>query len=574
MSVWILWLKIEGDDKMEYPCKIVCFGDSITKGYCSRFEKQIKKEYNDLQIDVINAGVVSETSVDGLQRLNHVIALEPDIVVVGFGMNDWRKGVQKETFRNNLGFIVNELDKRGIIVLLTTMNPDYHQKDQVSKQLVEYNEVIKAIAYEKRIRIADVYSLWMKELPNIKEGLYDEIHPNDRVGNEVICKALMRVVPRSQTVVVWAFNGADDAFCNYKCEYCYAPTEYRQGHHFQGDIKEWLDAFKNTFGNQKLVFYLAFGEPMVAKNFYDVLDMIASESNWYGHMTSNLSPRLDKLIETKLFKDKRFNINASFHPTQTSIDKFLEKLLFLREHGIECPVVFVMWPPFIEKFEEWFKIFDEHDFLVHVRRFRGWYNGKFYPKAYTEEERQFIAKYCDDATIKYMLNDFNVDFRGWLSYQGVYYLFVDNHGEVQTSPDSHDKYLGNIFKKGDVKLFTEPQPYGLDWNGSVNGVASFLELNYRELEDNFVMSFAKQGGVYHTKNGVYYKNMNTDFNDSKIRQEYNFPLAGECREGFLDRAKERILTEYFKRREYMYQEIYPPLLRKKNSMLKAIKRVK
>jgi len=554
---------------MENPCKIVCFGDSITKGYCSRFEKRIKKEYSDLQIEVINMGVASETTVDGLRRLDQVIALEPNVVVVGFGMNDWRKGVEKETFRSNLELIVEELDKRGIRVILTTMNPDYNQKGKVSKQLIEYNEVIRGVAYKKRVRIADVYSLWMKELPNIKEGLYDEIHPNERVGNEIICKTLMRVVPRSQTVIVWGFNGLDNAFCNYKCEYCYAPHEYRLGHHFQGDINEWHDAFKRTFGNQKLVFYLSFGEPMVAKKFYDVLDMIASEPNWYGHMTSNLSPRLDRLVETKLFKEKRFNINASFHPTQTSVDKFLDKLLFLREHGLECPVVFVMWPPFIDKFEEWFKIFDEHNFLVHVRRFRGWYNGKFYPKAYTEEERQFIARYCDDATIKYMLNDFNVDLRGWLSYQGMYYILVDYHGDVYTSPDSREKHLGNIFK-GDVKLFTEPQPYGLGWNGSVNGVASLLELNYRELEDNFVMSFARQGGVYHTENGVHYKNMNTDFNDPKIRKEYNFPLAGECREGFLDRVKARILIEYHKRREYAYREVYPRVLRMGNHVLRTL----
>jgi len=257
---------------MENPCKIVCFGDSVTKGYCGRFEKRIKKEYSDLKIEVINEGVVSETSVDGLRRLDRVIALEPDVVVVGFGMNDWRKGVKKETFRNNLGFIVNELDKRGIRVILTTMNPDYNKESPVSKQLVEYNEVIRDVAYEKRVKIADVYSLWMKELPNIKEGLYDAIHPNERVGNEIICKALMRVVPRSQTVVVWGFNGLDNAFCNYRCEYCYTSHEYRLDHHFQGDINEWHDAFKRTFGNQKLVFYLAFGEPTVAKNFYDVLD--------------------------------------------------------------------------------------------------------------------------------------------------------------------------------------------------------------------------------------------------------------------------------------------------------------
>lgn len=558
---------------MENPCKIVCFGDSITQGYCSRLDKQIKKEYSDLQIEVINMGTVSETTVEALQRLDQVIALEPDVVIVGFGMNDWRKGVDKAMFRNNLGIIVEELDRRCIRVVLMTLNPDFNHQGRVSKQLVEYNEVIREVAYERKARIADVYSLWMKELPNIREGLYDDIHPNEKIGNEIICKALMRVVPRSQTVVVWGFNGLDNAFCNYKCEYCYAPHEYRLGHHFQGDINEWHDAFKDTFGKQKVVFYLAFGEPTVARNFYDVLHMIASEPDWYGHMTSNLSPRLDRLVETKLFQEKRLNINVSFHPTQVSIDKILAKLLLLREHGLECPVVFVMWPPFIKKFEEWFRVFNDHNFLVHIRRFRGWYEGKFYPKAYTEEERQFIARYCDDTTIKYMLNDFNVNFKNWLSYQGMYYVLVDYHGDVYASPDSKDAHLGNIFR-GDVKLFAEPQFYGIDWNGSVNGVASFLDLHYRQLEGNFVMSFAQQGGVYHTENGVYYKNMNTDFSDPKIRRAYNFPSLGECHSRFLDRAKEGILTEYSKRREYGFREIYPRLMRMTNSMIRVIKRVK
>ncbi len=557
---------------MENPCKIVCFGDSITKGYCNRFEEKIKNEYEDYVIEIINMGIIGETSADGLQRLDQVILKEPNVVIIGFGMNDWRKKVKKEDFRRNLEFMVEELDKENIRVVLMTINPDYNKKGQISEQLIEYNDIIKDIAYKKRVRIADIYSMWIKELSNIKEGPCDGIHPNERIGNELICKRLMQIVPRSQIVVVWAFNGIH-SFCNYKCEYCYVSSDVNMGHHFKGHINKWYDAFKHTFGNQKLIFYLSFGEPMAAENFYDVLDMIAQEPNWRGHITSNLSFPLEKLVETQLFKEGRLDINGSFHPTRTSIDKFLDKLLFLREHGLECPVVFVMWPPFIEKFGEWFGVFNTHNFLIHVRRFRGWYNGKNYPKAYTEEERQFIAKYCDDATIKYMLNDLNVDFNGHLSYQGMYYILIDNNGNVVTSPDDNNTYLGNIFK-GDVKLFTEPQTYNLRWNGSVNGIATFLDLNYRELEDNFVMSFSRQGGVYRTKDGVYYKHLNTDFNDPAIRKDYNFPLPSYYDEGLLDDVKNKVLAQYFKRREYMDRKIGPVIAKRVNNVLRIIKGLK
>jgi hypothetical protein len=174
-----------------------------------------------------------------------------------------------------------------------------------------------------------------------------------------------------------------------------------------------------------------------------------------------------------------------------------------------------------------------------------------------------------------MLNDFENDkgLKGKLSYAGMYYLLVDNLGEVWTSPDSKDGHLGNIFKN-DVKLFTEPQPYGLNWNGSVNGVASFVELDYRELEGNFVASFARQGGVYHTEHGVYYKNLNTDFNDPKIRREYRFPLASEYHKNIQALLKDKLTTEYLRVRAYLRRAVYLRVARRRASLLRFIDKVR
>ena len=186
-----------------------------------------------------------------------------------------------------------------------------------------------------------------------------------------------------------------------------------------------------------------------------------------------------------------------------------------------------------------------------MRRFKGWYNGKSYPKAYSDDERQFIAKYCDDATIKYMLNQFNTNLKGKLSYAGMYYLLMDENGNVFSSPDSKDKFLGNIFEN-DVRLFTEPQPYALSWNGSVNGIAPILEINYRDLEDNFVISFAGQGGVYRTNDKIVYKNLFTDFTDPKIAKEYNFV----SHDNFLNAINEKILFEFDKSKSYAFRKVY------------------
>jgi hypothetical protein len=319
------------------------------------------------------------------------------------------------------------------------------------------------------------------------------------------------------------YNGNPSA-CNYHCPYCQYVKQ--KGHHFNGTIEEWRNAFKNTFGNQHLIFYLAHGEPMLGKKFYDVLDMIGSEQNWEVRMTSNLSLPLNRLVKTQVVQDGRFNINGSFHPHMVKKEKFLEKLLFLRDHGIECPVVYVMYPPLFERFEEDFNFFTNDNFLVHVRRFRGQYNNKIYPEAYTEEEIQYIAKFCDDQTIKSMLFDEPSYLR--LSWTGVDFFAINEKGEVghcdDARPDNPELSLGNIFK-GTFQLIPEPKPFPIkrSSDGTVDGVANFVDTGYYQLRGNNVLNYSLQGGVFHLPNGIHYKNIEKDFNDPKIRAEYHFP---------------------------------------------------
>jgi len=505
---------------MENPCKIVCFGDSITKAWVHRFEKTISSEYPN--VDVINEGAVSDTTNQAVQRVRRIIDYKPDVVIVGFGMNDWRKNIERVTFISNLGEIIDILQENKIRVVLTTMNPD-NTHNCISPKLIQYNQDIKDIAYEKRVRIADVYSLWLKDLSRVSKGLYDEIHPND-IGNGIIVKSLMQIVPRRNTILIWQFNG-EHAFCNYSCSYCYVSSDTNVEHRYAGNPEIWHKAFKDTFGNQKLIFYLSFGEPMAGKGFYEVLSMIASESLWEGCMTSNLSLPLERLIKTEIVKSGRFHVNASFHPTQTTIDGFLQKLHILRDNGIECPVIYVMHPEQLDAFESFWEQFSKHQFLVHVRRFRGRYRGKWYPRAYSDVQRQFIARYCDDATIKYMLNEFelnDIGFKGKLTYAGMFYLLVTCEGDVYMCPDYKGPCLGNVLKNT-VRLYTEPQPYGGLIEGTVGGIASFLELNYKELEGDHVAFFAEQGGVYKEGEKVFYKNLHTDFNNKEIRKQYGFP---------------------------------------------------
>jgi acyl-CoA thioesterase-1 len=534
---------------MEDPCKIVCFGDSLTAGYAPLFERRLKQEFPDIDCEVVNAGVGGETSRDGLKRLPQLLKERPQVVLIGFGMNDLSKGVTTVELADNLSQVISRFEDAGARVLLLTLNPlRGGPGTNGNVQVAIYNQIIKDVALEKRIRVVEINSLWKKEIKPWHKGLKDDLHPN-RKGYEVYLKALLRVVPRRNTILLWQYNG-NPCECNYACPYCSYDPRTQKGHYFKGTIEAWQKAFKKAFGNQHLVFYLAHGEPMAGEKFYDVLDMVADEPNWEVRMTSNISLPLDRLVKTQVAREKRLNVNASFHPTMTRIEDFLKQALFLRENGIEVPIIYVMWPPFFKRFQQDFRVFNEHRFLVHMRRFQGLYRGKLYPQAYTEEERLFMARYMDDAMLKYMLS-WEPSF-GKLTWSGVDFMIIDNEGNIgycdDFRPDGH--CLGNILN-GTLRLLPEPGPFpehGVS-DGTVDGVANFLELNYRQLTENNVLSFARQGGVYHTKNGVFYKNLHTDFNDSRIRAIYRFPPRNitdcyhilRCRERTLESRTRQVL---------------------------------
>jgi acyl-CoA thioesterase-1 len=112
---------------------IVCFGDSLTAGYGA----ELGKSYPDyLQADldakgyhyrVVNEGISGNTTKDGVERVDTIVAMKPTIVVVEFGGNDGLRGLRIEDSRANLDKIVATLKASGAKVVLAgiTLPPDY-----------------------------------------------------------------------------------------------------------------------------------------------------------------------------------------------------------------------------------------------------------------------------------------------------------------------------------------------------------------------------------------------------------------------------------------------------------------
>ena len=112
---------------------IVCFGDSLTAGFGTD-PGQSYPDYLQADLDakgyhyrVANEGISGNTTKDGVDRMNSIVALHAAVVVVEFGGNDGLRGLPIVDSRANLDKIVSTLKASGAKVLLAgiTLPPDY-----------------------------------------------------------------------------------------------------------------------------------------------------------------------------------------------------------------------------------------------------------------------------------------------------------------------------------------------------------------------------------------------------------------------------------------------------------------
>ena len=124
--------------------KIVFFGDSITEGcfelsfhnaegatdiirdkksvYHNVLKERIEKEHPELNIEYVNAGISGNSTVDALKRIEQdVIAQNPDVAVVCFGLNDVA-GMSLDEYVSNMEQFFGTLKEHGIQVIYMTPN--------------------------------------------------------------------------------------------------------------------------------------------------------------------------------------------------------------------------------------------------------------------------------------------------------------------------------------------------------------------------------------------------------------------------------------------------------------------
>jgi acyl-CoA thioesterase-1 len=186
---------------------VVFLGDSLTAGYGlpeadaypALIEAALAAEGRPVR--VVNAGVSGDTSAGGLARLDWVLRLEPDVVVVELGPNDGLRGLPLEATEANLRRIVERSRAAGARVLLAGMlippnyGPDYAGR---------FAAIYPRLAAELDVPL----------VPFLLEGvggeldlnLADGIHPN-AAGHRRLAD---NVMPHLRPLVVGAEAGSAD----------------------------------------------------------------------------------------------------------------------------------------------------------------------------------------------------------------------------------------------------------------------------------------------------------------------------------------------------------------------------
>jgi acyl-CoA thioesterase-1 len=166
---------------------IVCVGDSLTAGlgvdeeasYPARLEQRLLADGHNYQ--VVNAGVSGETTSGTLSRLEWILTMKPDIVILEIGANDGLRGIDPAVPAKNLREMLRVFQEKDIVVVFTGMKMVWNLGPAYT---LAFNEIYPEIAEEKELIFMPFFleDVATKRDLNIEDGL----HPNARGYEKVV----------------------------------------------------------------------------------------------------------------------------------------------------------------------------------------------------------------------------------------------------------------------------------------------------------------------------------------------------------------------------------------------------
>ncbi len=158
--------------------KIVAVGDSLTEGLGVEVNEAYpalladKLQADGYQYEVVNAGVSGETSSGALSRIDWLLKLEPDIVILETGGNDGLRGINTDLTKDNISTMIDRFQENDIDVILAGMQTIQNLGQEYTEA---YAEIYPTVAEDKDVLLIPFFLEGVAAEPELNQE--DGIHP-------------------------------------------------------------------------------------------------------------------------------------------------------------------------------------------------------------------------------------------------------------------------------------------------------------------------------------------------------------------------------------------------------------
>lgn len=246
----------------------------------------------------------------------------------------------------------------------------------------------------------------------------------------------------NENVMIWNLNQA----CTFNCIYCKPPLLEHNDCGKSSPV-EIASLFENT--NKKWFLILSGGEPFLYPNFLELTKELTKKQ--YLLINTNLTTKNVFDFADSINPEKIIGIHTAIHILEREKNKeglknYLEKILYLQNKGFNIFLSYVAYPSLLQRMEKDFDFFKSNGInRITSKYFFGEYQGKNYPAAYTEEEKNLIQKYLsEDVDLDTNLN--YSSFLGQYCDAGRKYIFMDISGNLFRCTSLIKKSYGNFFE--------------------------------------------------------------------------------------------------------------------------------
>ncbi len=261
-----------------------------------------------------------------------------------------------------------------------------------------------------------------------------------------VSRTNLQVQSGPEFMVAWNLN----SLCNFRCQYCFCSVESLAKEHpavGRRSPQQVAACFDATGRIWRI--HMSGGEPFLYPDFVGLCEALTQRH--YISINTNLSTRNIAEFAERVPAARVLTVNAGLHIGErqrrtSGVERFLKRFLVLQDRGFNIRVEYVVHPPLLGRVERDVAFLrSEGVRAVNLKLFRGSYEGKSYPDAYSESEKALLREIALDVRELEILEG-NYEFRGRLCAAGHRSFNMDQSGNLFRCLTIKKRH-GNLFEE-------------------------------------------------------------------------------------------------------------------------------